>query len=216
MFTEAAAKVGDLLQDHVGLWDWRRRVAELYAEIRACREPELAWRLWRATRDELFRAHAQSPLDPHRRRAFAGLALFDYDPAFRCAVDLAPALEADRHDLSGGRDGYVQLIPFARTDGLNGRCGGELTLYWLGGYGGGVFLPFRDTTTGRTTFGGGRYLLDGIKGADLGMDAWGRAILDFNFAYNPSCAYSARWICPLAPPANELPAAITAGERMPA
>jgi uncharacterized protein (DUF1684 family) len=55
-----------------------------------------------------------------------------------------------------------------------------------------------------------------IKGADLGMDAWGRAILDFNFAYNPSCAYSARWICPLAPPANALARAITAGERMPA
>jgi uncharacterized protein (DUF1684 family) len=215
MFTEAAVGAGDLLQDHVGLWDWRRRVAELYGEIRALRDPEFAWRLWRAKRDELFRAHPQSPLDPHHRRRFAGLALFDYDPAFRCVVDLAPAYEADRHDLSGGREGYVQLIPFARTDGLNERCGGELTLYWLGGYGGGVFLPLRDATTGKTTFGGGRYLLDGIKGADLGMDAGGRAILDFNFAYNPSCAYSARWICPLAPPENELPVAITAGERMP-
>jgi hypothetical protein len=216
MFTAAAADAGDLLQDHVGLWDWRRRVAELYAEIRAFHDPELAWRSWRATRDELFRAHPQSPLDSHRRRGFAGLALFDYDPAFRCLVDLAPAPEADRHDLSGGRDGYVQLIPFARTDGLNERLGRELTLYWLGGYGGGVFLPFRDATTGRTTFGGGRYLLDGIKGADLGMDADGRAILDFNFAYNPSCAYSARWICPLAPPENALPVAVSAGERMPA
>jgi uncharacterized protein (DUF1684 family) len=214
MFTEAAAQAGDLLQDNVGLWDWRRRVAELYAEIRACHDPELAWRLWRATRDELFRAHSQSPLDPHGRCDFAGIAVFDYDPAFRCVVDLAPAPEAERHDLSGGRDGYVQLMPFGRTDGLHTRLGGELTLYWLGGYGGGVFLPFRDATTGRATFGGGRYLLDGIKGADLGMDAWGRAILDFNFAYNPSCAYSARWICPLAPPENALPVAITAGERM--
>ena len=142
MFTAAAAAAGDLLQDHVGLWDWRRRAAELYAEIRAFHDPELAWRLWRATRDELFRAHPQSPLDSHRRRGFAGLALFDYDPAFRCLVDLAPAPDADRHDLSGGRDGYVQLIPFARTDGLNERLGRELTLYWLGGYGGGVFLPF--------------------------------------------------------------------------
>ena len=53
-----------------------------------------------------------------------------------------------------------------------------------------------------------------IKGADLGMDAEGSAILDFNFAYNPSCAYSARWICPLAPPENTLPVAIHAGERM--
>jgi uncharacterized protein len=216
MFTEVPAEVSELFRDHVGLWDWRRRVAELYAEIRALHDPELAWRLWRSTRDELFRAHPQSPLDPHRRREFASLALFDYDPAFRCVVDLVPAPETNRHELSGGRDGYVELIPFARTEGLNERLGGELTLYWLGGYGGGVFLPFRDATTVRTTFGGGRYLLDGIKGADLGMDAAGRAILDFNFAYNPSCAYSARWICPLAPPENELPVAITAGERMPA
>jgi uncharacterized protein len=213
MFTEALAEVSDLLRDHVGLWNWRRYVAELYAEIRAFHNPEFAWRRWRATRDELFRDHSQSPLDPHRRRDFTGLVLFDYDPAFRCVVDLAPA-SADRHELSGGRDGYVQLLPFARTDGLNERLGGELTLYWLGGYGGGVFLPFRDATTGRTTFGGGRYLLDGIKGADLGTDPDGRAILDFNFAYNPSCAYSARWICPLAPAENALPVAITAGERM--
>jgi hypothetical protein len=214
MFSEAAAAAADLLADHVGLWDWRRRTAELYAEIRAFDDPEFAWRLWRATRDELFRAHPLSPLDESRRRDFPGLELFDYDPVFRCTVDLAPAAEVEPHALSGGRDGYVQLIPFARTEGLRDRFGGELTVYWLGGYGGGVFLPFRDATTGGATFGGGRYLLDGIKGADLGMDAAGRAILDFNFAYNPSCAYSRRWICPLAPPENTLPVAIHAGERL--
>lgn len=211
MLIEAGAS---LLQDHVGLWDWRRRIAELYAEIRAFDDPEFAWRLWRDTRDELFRSHPQSPLDDPLRRDFAGLVLFDYDPAFRCVVELAPPPGLDMHSLSGGRDGYVQLIPFARTAGLADRFGGELTLYWLGGYGGGVFLPFRDATTGRATFGGGRYLLDGIKGADLGTDARGRAILDFNFAYNPSCAYSARWICPLAPAQNTLPVAIRAGERL--
>jgi uncharacterized protein (DUF1684 family) len=214
MFSEAAASAADVLEDHIGLWEWRRRTAELYAEIRAFDDPEFAWRLWRDTRDELFRGHPQSPLDAPRRRAFGGLELFDYDPAFRCVVDLAPARAAATHDLSGGRDGYVQLIPFARTEGLLDRFGGELTLYWLGGYGGGVFLPFRDATTGRATFGGGRYLLDGIKGADLGVDAEGRAVLDFNFAYNPSCAYSARWICPLAPQENTLPVAIHAGERL--
>jgi len=202
------------LKSYKDLWDWRRRVAELYAEIRAQGEPQRAWRLWRDARDELFGTHPQSPLDDRRRRDFAGLPLFDYDPSLRCLVDLTPAPEVEGHALSGGRDGYVQLIPFARTAGLEERLGGELTLYWLGGYGGGVFLPFRDATTGTASFGGGRYLLDGIKGADLGMDAGGRAILDFNFAYNPSCAYSARWICPLAPPENELPLAITAGERM--
>jgi uncharacterized protein (DUF1684 family) len=212
MLTAAAA--ADLLQDHVALWDWRRRIAELYAEIRAFDDPEFAWRLWRDRRDELFRSHPQSPLEARRRRGFAGLALFDYDPAFRCVVELAPTSEVETHGLSGGRDGYVQLISFARTAGLRGRLGGELTLYWLGGYGGGVFLPFRDATTGGATFGGGRYLLDGIKGADFGLDTLGRAILDFNFSYHPSCAYSARWICPLAPLENTLPVAISAGERL--
>jgi uncharacterized protein len=215
MRTEAAAPAADLLEDHVALWDWRRRIVELYAKIRAADDPELAWRRWRAARDELFRMHAQSPLEEPQRRAFAGLPLFDYDPSLRCLIELAPTPVVEGHALAGGRDGYVQLIPFARTEGLRDRLGGELTLYWLGGYGGGVFLPFRDATTGGATFGGGRYLLDGVKGADLGM-AGGRAILDFNFAYNPSCAYSARWICPLAPPENELPIAVTAGERMPA
>ena len=214
MFTETLATPAEVLRDHVGLWDWRRRIAELYAEIRAFDDPEFAWRLWRDSRDDLFRTHPQSPLDGHRRRDFAGLALFEYDPAFRCTADLVPTSDAEAHNLSGGRDGYVQLIPFARTVGLAGRLGGELTLYWLGGYGGGVFLPFRDATTGAATFGGGRYLLDGIKGADLGLDGEGRVILDFNFAYNPSCAYSARWICPLAPPANALPLAVRAGERL--
>ncbi len=204
------------LETYQDLWDWRRRIAELYAEIRAERDPERAWRLWRGTRDALFRSHPQSPLDDHRRRDFAGLPLFDHDPAWRCLVDLAPAPEVEAHALSGGRDGYVQLIPFARTAGLDERLGGELTLYWLGGYGGGVFLPFRDATSGTASFGGGRYLLDGIKGADLGIDPKGRALLDFTFANPPSCASSARWICPLAPPENELPRAITAGERMPA
>jgi uncharacterized protein (DUF1684 family) len=106
----------------------------------------------------------------------------------------------------------VTLLPFTRTDGLAGRLGAELTLYWIAGYGGGVFLPFADATSGAETYAGGRYLLDTIKGADLGM-ARGAAVLDFNFAYNPSCSYSDRWVCPLAPAANRLPARITAGER---
>jgi uncharacterized protein len=104
-------------------------------------------------------------------------------------------------------------MPFATTRGLAGPLGGELTLYWISGYGGGVFLPFRDATSGTETFAGGRYLIDSIKGAELG-ERHGHLILDFNFAYNPSCSYSERWVCPLAPPANRLPAAVKAGERL--
>ncbi|MGH6914787.1 MAG: DUF1684 domain-containing protein, partial [Geminicoccales bacterium] len=99
-------------------------------------------------------------------------------------------------------------------EGLERRLGVELCVYWIGGYGGGVFLPFRDATSGRQTYGGGRYLLDSIKSADLGETSDGRVILDFNFAYHPSCAYSDRWICPLSPVENTLPVAIRAGERL--
>ena len=87
-------------------------------------------------------------------------------------------------------------------------------MYWLEGYGGGLWLPFSDATSGAETYGGGRYLYDTIKGADLGISG-ADIVLDFNFAYNPSCAYDERWSCPLSPPENRLPFAVKAGERMP-
>ena len=75
---------------------------------------------------------------------------------------------------------------------------GGLDVWWLGSYGNGIFVPLRDATAGTTTYGAGRYLLDTVKGADLGRegDAW---VLDLNFSYNPSCAYDPDWACPLAP-----------------
>ena len=88
-----------------------------------------------------------------------------------------------------------------------------LELYWLDGYGGGLFVPFADATSGRETYGAGRYLLDTVKGADLGV-SHGRLVLDFNFAYQPSCAYDPRWTCPLTPPANRFAVAVCAGERV--
>jgi uncharacterized protein (DUF1684 family) len=88
-----------------------------------------------------------------------------------------------------------------------------LAVYWLEGYGGGVFLPFADATSGRETYGAGRYILDTVKGADLGEQD-GKLLLDFNFAYNPSCVYDPSWVCPLTPPQNRLSVAIRAGERV--
>jgi uncharacterized protein len=95
--------------------------------------------------------------------------------------------------------------------------GGEriLAVFWLDDYAGGLFLPFGDATNGRETYGAGRYLLDAAKGADLGGDVEaGTLVLDFNFAYQPSCAFDPRWACPLAPPENRLDIAIAAGERL--
>ena len=196
------------------LWDWRRRVSDLYGAVRAESEPRRAWTLWRETRDRLFRDHPQSPLEPEARRRFAGLPCFDYDPALRFAVRIDP-LEAGPVRADAGRDGALSLVPFGLTRGLAGALGAELTLYWVAGYGGGAFLPLADATAGAETYGGGRYLLDTIKGADLGCDAGGRTVLDFNFGYNPSCSYSPAWVCPLSPPSNRLRVAVRAGEMAP-
>jgi hypothetical protein len=193
------------------LWDWRRRIFALYAAIRGAADPARAWAEWRRTREALFLDHPQTPLGEGPRRA---PTYFAYDPSFRFEVGLAPALDPTPLAIPAGPDGEVTIVPFGSSDGLATALGGELTLYWIAGYGGGVFLPFTDGTSGRETYAGGRYLLDTIKGSDLGTRA-GRLVLDFNFAYNPSCAYSDRWICPLAPPANRLPNPVRAGEKRP-
>jgi uncharacterized protein (DUF1684 family) len=206
-------KSADPLEIYATLWDWRRQIAELYAELRGLADPEAAWRLWCARRNRLFAGHPQTPLDPARHRYFEALDLFPYQPRFRFEVDLEAPEDRAPVSMTAGADGEPVLLPFARTRGLARDLGGELMLYWITGYGGGVFLPFRDATNGDTTYAGGRYLLDTIKGADLGTRD-GRVILDFNFAYNPSCSYSGRWACPLAPAANRLPQPVTAGERL--
>jgi uncharacterized protein len=195
------------------LLDWKRRVFALYAEIRASSDPEDAWRGWRSARDDMFRAHPSSPVPPTDRPRYSGVPYFDYDPRLRALATVEP-VEASPTQI--GSSGIV-AIAFARLAIARFELDGAehaLELYWLTAYGGGLFVPFRDGTSGDETYGGGRYLLDTVKGADLGLDG-DRLVLDFNFAYNPSCSYDPRWVCPLSPPANCLPIEVRAGERMP-
>jgi len=194
------------------LLDWKRRVAGLYAAVRAEPDPVAAWRLWRSTRDDLFRSHPQSPLDVGAREAFAGLGYFDYDPALRLSAQLEDAAERDS-ELPVSRDAPIRFRRLGTLDLDLPDGARRLEAYWLDAYGGGLFLPFRDATSGSETYGGGRYLLDTVKGADLGGRD-GELVLDLNFAYHPSCVYSPRWACPLSPPANTLDVAIRAGERL--
>ncbi len=196
-----------------GLADWRRRISKLYGRVRRAPSPRDGWRVWRNTRDALFRSHPMSPLPAGEREKFAGLPYHDYDDALRFTVGLETLERAEPITFELGADGPTQMRAGARTVGLSERLGGELTLYWIEGYGGGLFLPFGDGTNGTTSYGGGRYLMDTIKGADPGLDADGRLIVDFNFAYNPSCAYSPAFVCPLSPPENRLAAAVEGGER---
>jgi uncharacterized protein len=207
------APAGDLLD----LLDWKRRIFELYAEVRdggARGDPEAGWERWRAVRDELFRTHPQSPVPEAERAAYPGVTLFPYDPAYRTTGEVLAA-DPETLDIGASDGGAYRFTRFAVVRfSLAGR---DLTLdaYWLEGYGGGLFLPFRDATAGRETYGAGRYLMDTVKGSDLGATPDGRLVLDFNFAYNPSCSYDPRWSCPLAPPANRLDVEIRAGERSP-
>jgi uncharacterized protein (DUF1684 family) len=191
------------------LMDWKRRVFALYAEVRADRDPERAWHHWRDVRDQLFRTHPQSPLTAEQRAELSGLPYFDYDPALRFLGAVEPAVRERREIATSGEE------PYAFTRFASARFDlGALDLYWLEGYGGGIFLSYADATSGTETYGACRYLLDTVKGADLG-EVNGRLVLDFNFSFNPSCAYDARWVCPLAPPGNRLAVPVRAGELAP-
>jgi uncharacterized protein (DUF1684 family) len=187
------------------LLDWKRRVFQLYADVRADPEPAHAWRHWCDVRAELFAAHPETPARGARPE------YYDYDPALRTLAVVDGADRVTREIATSGDDPYT-FTRFARARFELLGTEQTLDLYWLEGYGGGVFLSFADATSGRETYGAGRYLLDTVKGADLGEQN-GKLVLDFNFAYNPSCAYDPRWVCPLAPPENRLAAPIRGGER---
>ena len=210
------------------LAEWRRLVAEMYAKVRdsPAERARKAWEECRSTRTSLFATHPQSPLDREQRSSFDGLPYFPYDPAWRIQAEVVPSNEASLDaelaavtlDLP---EGTLTCRPFVRVlfdppcpPGTRDRPRpSTLTLYWLDGYGGGIFLPFRDLTNRYETYGGGRYLYDTRKGADLGAGPEA-ILLDFNYAYNPSCAYNPRWVCPLAPRENDLGLRIEAGEMM--
>ena len=214
------------------LADWRRYVADLYAEVRrlSVADPEAGHGLWMKTREGLYRRHPSSPVPVERRADFRALH-FAYNPGlrFELALVVGPA-PVEPPSQPGGlpaatRFGTIALPASTGEAPESDRIGWlevplsggprRLAVFWLREYSGGIFVPFRDATNGTETYGGGRYLLDTAKGADLGGDAERATIvIDFNFAYQPSCAFDPRWSCPLAPPENRLDIAIRAGERI--
>lgn len=219
--TEAPDTLGDAeqsaverrRQDYLDLVDWRRRVGDLYR----ISGPDALARFRRA-RDQLFRTHPQSPLSAVGQASFRGLRYFDSDPSFRVRTRLEAIDAGDPLDIdTGGEDGF---ITYRRAGQLRFEVAGQpcrLTVFSLVGYGGGLFLPFRDGTSGNETYGGGRYLFDTVKNTDgLALELHAGStdvVIDFNFAYNPSCAYDPRWACPLAPRENWLSIRVAAGEK---
>lgn len=221
------------MSDYVELADWRRRVAAIYARWReeSTLDPEGATISLRSARADLFHDHPQSPLPPEGRSRFDALLHWSYDIAYRMRVRLEAAEEpssaAPVRTATGSATVPAPIeLPSSGSESfafrrigrvrLSGALAGEsLSVFWMEGYGGGLFLPFRDATSGDETYGAGRYLLDTIKGADHGGEAArGELLLDFNLAYHPSCVYDARWNCPLAPPENTLHDAVRVGERL--
>jgi uncharacterized protein (DUF1684 family) len=200
--------------EHLDLADYRRRVFAIYDALRRDPRPgPMRGVAFRSAKDRLFGSHPQSPVPADERPGFRGLAYWRYDADLALRGRFEPDADAPGTDLPRSGEGSMG---FRRIGQVAFEVAGEelrLGVYWIEGYAGGIFIPFRDGTSGRETYGGGRYLWDSIKGADLGSEG-DELVLDFNFAYHPSCVYDPRWSCPLAPPENRLSVPIAAGERL--
>jgi uncharacterized protein (DUF1684 family) len=159
---------------------------------------------YRANKDAYFRNSRHSPIPPAQRHDFAGLAYFDWNPELVFAV---PVQVTDRTEVTiATSDGAARTYYRAGTVDLT--IGAEpvtLTVFDAGQPG--LFLPFRDATSGRETYGAGRYL-------DLHPNDDGTVTIDFNLAYNPFCAYSDSFSCALPPLDNWMSVPIEAGERI--
>ena len=208
------------MSDYLDLYDYRCRAAALYEErnraVTAREDAEITLRRFREGKDALFAHHPQSALDEVQRRQFKGLRYFPSNPTLRFVALIETTGEPIQQQVAMSAQESMNMTTIGHVHFLVDGVPATLSLYWLDLYGGGLFLPFRDATCSVESYGGGRYLFDTIKGshplpapADKG---WRHLTLDFNYAYNPSCAYNDRWVCPLAPLENHLAMALRAGE----
>jgi len=161
--------------------------------------------------DHFMKYHPQSPLEPEQRDSFEGLAYYDYNEAlvFKVDVKLLPEDEpiVTMQTSTGDSQDYRRWGTFTfEVDGEEA----SLTIY-SNPLGQEFFMPFRDATNGQETYGAGRYMDDHRPGFQrLGPT---RFEIDFNYAYNPYCAYSPHFSCPLPPRENWLKVPIRAGEK---
>jgi uncharacterized protein (DUF1684 family) len=165
----------------------------------------------RAGKDDYFKRSSSSPIPPDARSGFSGLPYFPVDEAFRfdgLALEPYAGSEPSAFQIPTS-DG--QLRPAHRAGTFTFELDGgpqRLTAYVLdGGDGDSLFVPFLDATSGRETYGAGRYL-------DLEPEPDGTYAIDFNLAYHPYCVYADTFSCPLTPAENRLPVRIEAGERL--
>ncbi len=159
---------------------------------------------WRRAKDEAFARVGESPLAEEAVASFSGLRYFDPDPALRFAVTIEPFAEQVLVEMETSAG---QPATYERHGRVTFEVDGEtqhLTVF-RNPQQPGWFLPFRDASSGGETYGAGRYVELEEEGGVL--------TLDFNYAYNPFCAYSPQWVCPVPPAENTLTASIRAGEK---
>ena len=157
---------------------------------------------FRKQKDEYFGRSHNSPLDHDAQHGFTGLNYYDANPDL---VFTLPVTAGD-HTVITVQTSDGQVRDYARAGTVELDVDGEavtLTLYSTGHPG--YFVPFRDATSGKSTYGAGRYL-------DIDPNEDGTVTIDFNYAYNPFCAYNEAYSCPLPPIENWLPVPIKAGE----
>jgi hypothetical protein len=208
------------MSDFLDLYDYRSRVGAMYRAraqaILAGEDAVSVWERFHQAKEDLFAHHPQSALDEKQRRNFQGLHYFPYNPAMCVIAVVDTNVLPTQLTVPMNADESMTITTAGHLHFIVENQPVALSFYWLNIYGGGLFLPFRDTTSPAQSYGGGRYLFDTIKGADFlsapGTSGLERIVLDFNYAYNPSCAYNDQWVCPLAPLENRLNVPISAGE----
>lgn len=188
--------------------DWRRQIASLYRAVRQEQDPRVAHSVWVEGRNALLRGHQASPVPECDRPAYPGAIVAPYDGDYRFVVEADRTVPELRREVPTATDGVVpfELVGRVTLPGL-----GALDVWWAAVYGGGIFLPLKDATSGKASYGGGRYVLDTVKGADLGGGP-GALVVDLNFSFQPSCAYDDAWACPLPGAGNTLAVAVPVGE----
>lgn len=164
---------------------------------------------YRERRDHHFADDPHSPLDHERRHGFTGLRYFPEraDLTLELPIDDTGEGIGEPIDLQTS-DG--QSKPFVRAGRVSFPVEGQRVTFsvFKDVERGRFFLPFRDGTSGQESYGGGRYL-------DPRQRPDGTLVVDFNYAYNPYCAYSEGWSCPIPPLENHTKARIEAGEQAP-
>ncbi|OAI42476.1 hypothetical protein AYO38_03080 [bacterium SCGC AG-212-C10] len=161
---------------------------------------------FRYAKDAFYRMSADSPLSEAQKLEFSGLDYFPEDTSFIFAVDPQPFEEQELVAMATSTDDATHYIRWAKAPMQIGNEHIELTVF-KDPHTGGLFLPFQDGLRGKETYGAGRYL-------EPELQPDGRLKLDFNYAYNPYCAYNDAWSCPLPPPENSTNVPIRAGEKV--